>query len=181
MPTRKPGYSDCPICAHGTIGQARIPYEVTFRNQVYSVPDAEVECCDSCGEVFLAPGQSDALQRKASDIARVEMDLLTGAEIVAFRKALGLTQRELELVMSVPAKTLARWEIGSVLQSRAADRFLRVLMAHPELVVELLGQEETPVKVKRLRPPQKIQSAYGVASKSEIPLVTDDVRYAAAA
>jgi putative zinc finger/helix-turn-helix YgiT family protein len=99
--------------------------------------------CDSCGEVFFAPGQSDALQRAASDVARAEMGLVTGAEIARFRASRGLTQAQLEAALDVPAKTVARWEIGSVLQSRAADRFLRVLRAHPELVGELLNGSDT--------------------------------------
>ena len=115
---------------------------MTFRERAYTVPDAEVLRCDSCGEVFFAPGQSDSLQRAASDLARRAMGLVTGAEIAEFRGVLGLTQAEFEAALGVPPKTVARWEIGSVLQSRAADRFLRVLMAHPGLVTELVAQGE---------------------------------------
>jgi putative zinc finger/helix-turn-helix YgiT family protein len=122
--------------------EACIPYDVTIRDRVYAVPDAEVWQCDSCGEIFFAPGQGDALQRKAADAARPELGLLTGKEIADFRKSLGLTQAELERAMGVPEKTVARWEIGSVLQSCAADRFLRVLISHPFLVAELLGEED---------------------------------------
>lgn len=43
--------------------------------------------------------------------------------------------------MGVPPNTVARWEIGCVLQSCAADRFLRVLIAHPALLAELLDPE----------------------------------------
>jgi putative zinc finger/helix-turn-helix YgiT family protein len=110
---------------------------VSFRDQAYTVPEVEALHCDSCGEVFFAPGQSDALQRAASDLARRAMGLVTGAEIAGFRTSQGLTQAEFEAALGVPPKTVARWEIGSVLQSRAADRFLRVLIAHPALVKEL--------------------------------------------
>jgi len=142
---------DCPACETGSVRKVSIPYDLTFRDHVYTVPDAEVMQCDSCGEVFLAPGQSDALQRAGSDLARQAMGLVPGAEICRFRKALGLTQAQLEAAMAVPAKTVARWEIGSVLQSRAADRFLRVLMAHPELVAELLGRETARFRGQRGR------------------------------
>ena len=122
--------------------EACIPYDVTIRDRVYTVLDAEVMQCDSCGDIFFAPGQGDALQRKAADAARPELGLLTGWEIADFRKSLSLTQAELERAMGVPPKTVARWEIGSVLQSRAADRFLKVLITHPALVAELLAAEE---------------------------------------
>ncbi len=141
----------CPVCAAGSVRRARIPHDVAFRGRTYLVPSAEVMRCDSCAEVFFAPGQSDALQRIGSDIARAEMGLVPGAEIVQFRKALGLTQAELEAAMGVPAKTVARWEIGSVLQSRAADRFLEMLMSHPGLVEELLERERTAAEAARLK------------------------------
>ena len=136
----------CPICSGGTVVCARVPYEVPFRDRTQVVPDAEVMQCESCKEVFLAPGQSDVLQRRAADAVRVEMGLLTGGEITDFRKTLGLTQAQLEKTLGVPAKTVARWEIGTVLQSCAADRFVRVLMAHPELVAELLAEDNRAVK-----------------------------------
>lgn len=142
MPVKKIKPFECPICLKGTIREACIPYDVPIRERIYTVPDADVLQCDACGEIFFAPGQGDALQRKAADAARPELGLLTGKEIVDFRKSLRLTQAQLERAMAVPPKTLARWEIGAVLQSCAADRFLRVLMAHPELVAELLAQDE---------------------------------------
>lgn len=141
MPTHNLKPFHCPVCESGMVADARAPYDVTFRDRVYTVPDAEVMQCGSCGEVFLAPGQSDTLQRIAADAVRTEMGLLTGKEMADFRKSHGLTQAELEKVMGVPEKTVARWEVGSVLQSRAADRFLRVLMAHPSLIPELLDPE----------------------------------------
>jgi putative zinc finger/helix-turn-helix YgiT family protein len=143
----------CPVCTTGVLRTARVPYEVTFRDCAYTVPDAEVTRCDSCGEVFFAPGQSDALQRTASDMARRGMDLLTGTEIARFRSTLRLTQAQLETALGVPAKTVARWEVGSVLQSRAADRFLRLLIAHPELVEELRAGKTSLTATVRVRHP----------------------------
>jgi putative zinc finger/helix-turn-helix YgiT family protein len=128
---------ECPACLKGMVRCVSIPYDVTIRERVHTVPDAEVMQCETCGEIFFAPGQSDALQRKAADAVRPELGLLTGKEMADFRRSLGLTQAQLERTMGVPEKTVARWEVGCVIQSRAADRFLRVLMAHPELVAEL--------------------------------------------
>jgi putative zinc finger/helix-turn-helix YgiT family protein len=144
--------------------QVCIPYEVTIRDRVYTVPDADVAQCDVCGDIFFAPGQSDALQRKGADAARPELGLLTGKEIADFRKSLSLTQAELERAMGVPPKTVARWEIGSVLQSCAADRFLRVLISHPSLVAELLAAEEASSESDRvsMKPTRRARSAKAV-------------------
>lgn len=128
----------CPMCDRGTVSAGKVPYAVTFRGKDYQIPDADVMACSECGEVFFAPGQSDALQRRASDLARQDMGLLTGAEIAAFRKGQGLTQAQFERALKAPPKTVARWEIGTVLQPHAVNTFLRVLIAHPELLAELL-------------------------------------------
>ena len=139
MPTNNVLPFKCPMCQEGVVQQACISLDVPIRDRPYTVVDAEVMQCTACGEVFFAPGQGDALQRKAADMARPGLGLLTGKEIADFRKSLGLTQAQLERALAVPPKTVARWEIGSVIQSCAADRFLRVLIAHPELVTELLA------------------------------------------
>ena len=131
------GTFDCPFCDGGTDAKTQAPYQVEFRGKEYLVPDADVMACDHCGEVFFAPGQSDALQRRASDMAREDMGLVTGAQIAAFRKKHGLTQAVLERAIGAPPKSVARWEIGSVLQSRTVDTFLRLLISHPELLEEL--------------------------------------------
>ncbi|MCE5253042.1 MAG: type II toxin-antitoxin system MqsA family antitoxin [Actinomycetia bacterium] len=135
---------ECPICDGGTVRLAKIPYAIEFRGKEYVVPEADVMVCDKCGEVFFAAGQSDALQRRASDMARRDMGLLTGAEISAFRKENGLTQAQFERALGAPPKSLARWEIGTVLQSHTVDTFLRVLMAHPALLAELLEPTRAP-------------------------------------
>ena len=127
----------CPACDRGTVRETTTAYGVEFRGKAYVVPDAEVMACSHCEEIFFGPGQSDALQRRASDLAREDMGLLTGAEIAEFRKQHGLTQAQFERVLGAPAKSVARWEIGSVLQSRTVDTFLRVLMNHPALLEEL--------------------------------------------
>lgn len=87
VPTTRPKPFGCPVCRRGMVVEACIPYDVTIRDRVYTVPDAEVMQCDACGDIFFAPGQGDALQRKAADAARPELGLLTGREITDFRKS----------------------------------------------------------------------------------------------
>lgn len=156
----------CPVCDGGTVRLTSLPYPVKFRDREYVVPDAEVMACEKCGEVFFAPGQSDALQRRASDLAREDMGLLAGADIAALRKRSGLTQAQFESALGAPAKSVARWEIGTVLQSRTVDRFLRVLVAHPELLAELVDPSRARVTCS---PPSRQRSQY--ASRKRQPLI----------
>ena len=129
---------ECPMCESGIVRPAKTPYKVQFRNRQITIPDADVMACGSCGEVFFASGQSDALQRRAADALRAEMGLLSGARMAAFRKEHGLTQAQFERALGAPPKSIARWEISCVFQSGTVDTFLRVLIAHPALLEELM-------------------------------------------
>jgi len=51
-----------------------------------------------------------------------------------FRESKGWSQHELERLLGTGAKTVVRWEKGTVCQSRAADRLLRLLMARVDNV-----------------------------------------------
>lgn len=54
------------------------------------------------------------------------------------RTAAGLSQRKLAKLLGVSRQTLFRWETGQTEPSGAAAAFLRVLEAHPTLVLEVL-------------------------------------------
>jgi putative zinc finger/helix-turn-helix YgiT family protein len=63
--------------------------------------------------------------------ARSEAGLLAPTEIVAIRKKLGLSQRELEKIFGLGSKVVTRWETGRVLQGKTADVALRLLALDP--------------------------------------------------
>ncbi len=92
--------------------------------------------CGRCGEEFYTREQSLASSRAAASALRAHEGLLSPDEIRAIRERLGWTQAQLEQALGVGPKTVVRWERGTVRQSRAADRLLRVLAAHPEHVLE---------------------------------------------
>jgi hypothetical protein len=75
---------------------------------------------------------------------RVHEGLLSPAQITAIRETLGLSQADLEKALGIGPKTVVRWEKGTVRQSRAADRLLRILAAHPEHVRETATYLTTP-------------------------------------
>jgi putative zinc finger/helix-turn-helix YgiT family protein len=118
-----------------------------------TVSDAEYMQCGECGEVYYLPGQAQRLQRTAADLARLSEGLLTSSEIEQIRAAYGLSQVALETLIASGAKTVTRWERGTVAQSGAADTLLRVLRDHPE-VVAALAEEKGIV----LRPRERTKS-----------------------
>jgi HTH-type transcriptional regulator/antitoxin MqsA len=80
-----------------------------------------------CGGELYAPGQAAATQRRASARIREQDGLLRPEEIRAIRERLGLSQRAFERLLGVGAKTVVRWERGTVFQNRATDALLRLV------------------------------------------------------
>ena len=69
--------------------------------------------------------------RLLKDFQRTVDGLLSGVQIKAIRKKLGLTQEGLAEIIGGGKKALARYETGAVCQSRVMDNLLRILDAYP--------------------------------------------------
>jgi putative zinc finger/helix-turn-helix YgiT family protein len=97
----------------------------------------ELTACSSCGERYYTYEQSVASSRARAGALRHHAGLLAPADIRAFREREGLTQAQLEDRLGTGAKTVVRWERGTVCQSKAADRLLRLFMANPANMLAL--------------------------------------------
>lgn len=97
----------------------------------------ELMACSSCGERYYTYEQSVASSRARAGALRHHAGLLAPADIRAFREREGLTQAQLEDILGTGAKTVVRWERGTVCQSQAADRLLRLLMLNPANMLAL--------------------------------------------
>lgn len=142
----------CPLCggvavlveAPNTLRMGDRP--VTFMDRYYR--------CDRCDEGFFNGEMMDDSQRRASAVIRAEDGLLAPDEIVELRRKYGLTQAQLERLIGAGAKTVVRWERGTVAQNKTADTLLRVLRDHPEVVADLAKQHggAPPAKAGRAGP-----------------------------
>jgi len=124
----------CPVCGEQAMAPSTEPILVEFRDDTYSVVGFTYETCSACGESLHPAGQIDDIQRAAVTMARRDRGLLTPDEIRRLRTDLGLTQVSLEGVLGVGPKSVTRWEKGTVFQSAVADRFMRLIWAHPEIL-----------------------------------------------
>jgi HTH-type transcriptional regulator / antitoxin MqsA len=118
--------------------------QVTFHDRFYR--------CERCEEAFYIGGMMDESLRRATAVIRAEDGLLAPDEIVELRRKYGLTQAQLERLIGAGAKTVVRWERGTVAQNKTADTLLRVLRDHPEVVADLAKQNGRPVKTRRASP-----------------------------
>jgi putative zinc finger/helix-turn-helix YgiT family protein len=135
--------STCPACGNPTMTVTSDPLEERVCGRTYAVEGFEHNRCEACGEEFFLGKQLAEIGRRVTTMARADLGRLGGEEIASLRHDLGLTQAQLEARLGVSPGLVGRWERGTVLQSAMADRYLRDLRAHPELVVheELVARE----------------------------------------
>jgi len=119
-----------------------IPFEV--RGEIVQVAGIDHGECSSCGEVYLAIDGAERLQAEAIRASKAARQLLSPEEIKDLRHSLSLSQVAFEKLLGVGAKTVVRWEKGTVFQSATADRLMRLLRAMPELTTVLSSGELYP-------------------------------------
>jgi len=127
----------CLACGANAVESTHDPVSVEFRDGVYVVDGFEYERCTACGEEFYRAGQVDAIHARAAGQARLERGLLAPEEIQRLRFELELTQTALDGALGASPGTVGRWERGSVVQPAVADRLMRLLWAHPDLLSEV--------------------------------------------
>jgi HTH-type transcriptional regulator / antitoxin MqsA len=125
----------CPVCGAGEMEVVRERRSVAADDGATLHFDDEFTRCRKCGVDYYTRDQSLASSRARAGVLRAHEGLLSPQDIRAIRERLGYTQAQLEGALRVGPKTVVRWEKGTVRQSRAVDRLLRVLATHPEHVL----------------------------------------------
>jgi putative zinc finger/helix-turn-helix YgiT family protein len=135
--------SQCPACGERAIVVTSDPIEQTVAGREYHVEGFTYNRCATCGEEYFSAGQIDDILRAANETARGELGRLSADDVATIRRGLGLTQGQLAARVGVSVGLVTRWERGTVLPNAMADRYLRDLAAHPELVDagELIARE----------------------------------------
>src|SRR5947209_17293811 len=122
----------CPSCGHQPLVPQRIRDEFEYGpddDRIAVVAEAvPVLACPACGETLYGP-EAAAVRHQA--ICRA-LGLLSPAEIKALRERLGPDQEDFARPTGIGVATLSRWERGRLLQTRALDRYLRLVDALPQ-------------------------------------------------
>ncbi len=113
---------NCPN-GHGTMPVKTINKEVLFREITVSVP-VKQHVCPRCGLEAGTVQETAETQRTVSEAYRKAVGLLTGADIVRFRKKMHLTQPQLAEKTGVGVASIKRWE-GGLIQTKSMDKALR--------------------------------------------------------
>jgi len=116
----------CPHCERQTdLQRLRATEAVAVRGTSIEV-DVEYLKCETCGAEFENTRESSSLAQAYQEYRRLNR-MLQPEEIRAWRKNLGLTQRELSDLLGWGAVTLSRYENGA-LQDEAHEKTLRLAM-----------------------------------------------------
>jgi putative zinc finger/helix-turn-helix YgiT family protein len=94
-----------------------------FRGEEFTV-NAPAMVCVKCQWATMTDAQADELAKITADEYRRRHGLLTGVEIVAFRKKLGMGQRAFATFLEVGIASVKRWETGFV-QEKVYDQLIR--------------------------------------------------------
>jgi len=113
------------------VSSAPVPFEV--RGETLLVSGVEHGLCSGCGEVYLSIDSAEQLQVAAIGMSKAAKRLLSSQEIRNLRRSLSLSQAAFEDLLGIGAKSVVRWEKGTVFQSATADRLMRLIRLMPEL------------------------------------------------
>ena len=117
----------CPICTTGEIELFSAMDEIEYKGQTLPV-EVEYAVCQHCGEEMILPEQIKRNDCRTRDAWRKADGLLTGEEIAAMRKKLGITQQEAAERFGGGANAFSKYERGEVIQSQAMDNLMRLAM-----------------------------------------------------
>lgn len=109
----------------------------------------DLQRCSSCGETYFGPNDIDAVHRAAADVVREREGLLSPEEIRELRESLQLSQAAFERLIGAGAKTVVRWERGTIFQSKVTDTLMRVLRAVPEAREFLARSAKVPATLSQ--------------------------------
>lgn len=128
--------STCPVCRSGDVRVVTAPRQVDADDGTrLEYTDALTQCA-KCGERFYTHEQAMASSRARAGALRTYEHLLTPEDIRTLRRRFGLSQAALEKLLGVGAKTVVRWERGTVCQNGAVDRLMRVVSCYGPAALE---------------------------------------------
>ena len=139
---------DCPMCQTPNPWEARHSTETyRYKGQQFSLSDSEYSVCRKCGFDVVLPRQKRQNEARIRDEHRRIDGLLTGPQIKAIRRRLGLTQAEAARLMGGGDNAFSKYERGEVTQSVAMNQLLLVLAAVPD-ALEVLATRKSSVSVQ---------------------------------
>lgn len=122
----------CPMCVNSNIMSIVKKEEFGYKGQSLIINDYKLFQCENCGEEFIDEAFEKSIEKRLRDFQKSVDGLLSSHEIQVIRTSLGFTQDYFGELLGGGKKAFARYENGTVTQSKPMDNLLRILRDRPE-------------------------------------------------
>lgn len=141
---------ECPMCAKvHPVKKASRQSKAKIKGEIIDYPETVYEC-EETGEIFIPADVMDANLLRARDAYRLAHGFMTSQEIVQLRKRLGLTQKELALLLGWGEITVTRYETKQI-QNESHDILLKAIRDNAYEARKLLIQNRENFAPDRYR------------------------------
>jgi len=127
----------CPICGDGLLKEKKIQETFEYKGNRLSIDNYIVYECSECEESLVDPKTLKETEKSIRNFHRKVDGLLTSEEIKEIRTSLGHTQETFARILGGGVKSFARYENGSVTQSKPMDNLLRIVKEFPYTLILL--------------------------------------------
>jgi putative zinc finger/helix-turn-helix YgiT family protein len=141
----------CPNCLKLEVRLETFPRTVSVnhdgRVHELQIPELRAPRCGACGEILI----DNQVDEQVNAALRSRVGLLSPEDIQSRREALGVSRKDLALVVPTTEESLSRWEAGAQIQSKAMDELLHrafdLLLARGES--NCAGENQSPHPIVR--------------------------------
>lgn len=116
----------CPDCEQGNLSEHTHSLQLQHKGQTLTVEGLRYWLCDHCEAEIIRADQIRDGDRLIAEAKREADGLLSGPEIRALRKRLGLSQHQAAALFGGGQNAFSKYERGEVIQSTAMDRLMRL-------------------------------------------------------
>lgn len=114
--------SNCPFCGGKECVERIVHNElIEYKGHKLEIEGYTFSKCQNCGEDFETAAENKEADKLITSFQREIDGLLTPLEIKTKRESLGYSQKALAELLGIGEKNFARWENGSVTQSRTLN------------------------------------------------------------
>ncbi len=126
----------CPFCGKKEYYHQAKPMTLHYKKKALTV-DQPGFWCDACGEGVIGGEDRKATQKKLQAFRSKVDGLLSPEDIKCIREKLNLTQQKASGLFGGGVNAFSRYERGETPVPKPLSQLLRILAAHPNLIIEL--------------------------------------------
>jgi HTH-type transcriptional regulator / antitoxin MqsA len=128
----------CPNCGGAELLLEKRDMTFTYKGETIIFPDVYGDYCPACGEGVFEARTSTIISAKMKAFCKqVNAASVDPSFISAVRRKLALDQREAANIFGGGANAFSRYETGKTKPPLALVKLLKILDAHPELLIEV--------------------------------------------